>query len=285
MEEHSANIAAMAAAAAVHAVSESRAAEPTRFNLPSFWSHDPIGWFQHTEAEFTVNRVPTTSHMAYVYVIRALPQEALIAVRDLTRAITADSPTHYLHLKAALLDHFNITPLQQCFRMLDITTLGDRRATDLYVLMQSLLPSDANVLFNALFIRILPEHIRQHLVERGECHPRELAVAADQLLNATPVPAFAASAAVSSAAAPLPAAAASWRPSNRNARSPVRRRDSTPFRPASPSRRRPPFQKQRSSSPRRLQQPPSSCTTCFYHYNFGREARKCQAPCSWQENE
>jgi hypothetical protein len=42
----------------------------------------------------------------------------------------------------------------------------------------------------------------------------------------------------------------------------------------SPSRRRHP-----------LPQPPSDSQLCFYHYNFGRQARNCQPPCRRQGNQ
>jgi hypothetical protein len=53
--------------------------------LPNFWMKDPIGWFQHAEAEFLLARIPANSYVCYMHVVRALPFEALTAVRDLTK--------------------------------------------------------------------------------------------------------------------------------------------------------------------------------------------------------
>jgi hypothetical protein len=142
-----------------------------------------VGWFQHAEAEFTLAHLPANSYVCYVHVIRALSSEVLTAVRDLTRDITASTPEPYLLMKDPLLSRFTTSPLQQCFRLLDMPPLGDRYPSVLFAEMQSLLPRDANILFNAIFLRRLPESIRLALVDKGEILPGELAAAADLLQN------------------------------------------------------------------------------------------------------
>jgi hypothetical protein len=116
----------------------------------------------------------------------------LTAVRDLTRDITATMPDPYTLLKDALLARFTPAPLQQCFRLLNIRHLGDRRPSALCAEMQALLPRDANVLFNALFLRCLPEPMRSTLADRDELPPGELAAATDLLVQAMPQPTVAA---------------------------------------------------------------------------------------------
>jgi hypothetical protein len=123
-----------------------------------------------------------------MHVVRALPSEVLAAVRDLTRDVTAATPEPYLLIKDALLSRFTSSPLQMCFKLLDLPPLGDRRPSALFAEMQSLLPRDANVLFNAMFLRRLPEAMRTALADRGEALPGELAAAADLLLHTAPLP-------------------------------------------------------------------------------------------------
>jgi hypothetical protein len=106
--------------------------------------------------------------------------------RDLTRDITAATPEPYLLIKKALLSRFPTSPLQQCFKLLDLPPLGDRRPSELFAEMQALLPRDANILFNAMFLRRLPETMRMALAGRGELLPRDLAAAADLLQQSTP---------------------------------------------------------------------------------------------------
>jgi hypothetical protein len=148
---------AAAATAALQALSD--ILQPVAFQLhnltlPSFWLQDPASWFQHSEVEFALARVPANSCRCYMLVVRALPSEALTAVRDLTREVTAATPEPYLLLKDELLSRFTSLPLQMCFRLLDMAPLGDHRPSALFAEMQqSLLPRDANVLLNALFLR------------------------------------------------------------------------------------------------------------------------------------
>lgn len=284
--------AAAAASAAVQALSE--ALQPAVFQhhkltLPPFWTQDPVGWFLHAEAEFALARVPANSYVCYMHVVRALPSEVLTAVRDLTRDVTAATPEPYLLIKDTLLSRFTSSPLQMCFKLLDLPPLGDRRPSALFAEMQSLLPRDANVLFNAMFLRRLPEAMRTALADRGEVLPGELAAAADLLLHTAPLPVAALAPAVPAPATPpvLSGQTVSAVQPSRRATSPspsqFRRCPATPHsrsgsprrrRFESPSRRRPP-----------LPQPPPDSQLCFYHYNFGRQARNCQPPCRWQGNE
>jgi hypothetical protein len=140
--------AAAAATAAVQALTP-KALRPVslqqhKVTLPGFWHEDPVGWFQHAEAEFLLARIPANSYVSYIHVIQALPSEVLTAVRDLTRDITATIPDPYTLLKDALLARFTPAPLQQCFRLLNIRHLGDRRPSALCAEMKALLPRDAN---------------------------------------------------------------------------------------------------------------------------------------------
>jgi hypothetical protein len=145
------------ARAAVQALTEARrpaSLQQHKVTLPGFWREDPVGWFQHTEAEFLLARIPANSYVCYIHVIRALPSEILTAVSDLTRDITAATPDPYSLLKDALLARFTLAPLQQCFRLMDIRHLGDRRPSALFAEIQALLPRDANLLFNTLFLAV-----------------------------------------------------------------------------------------------------------------------------------
>jgi hypothetical protein len=87
--------AAAAATAAVQALTEAlrpASLQQHKVTLPGFWREDPVGWFQHAEAEFLLARIPANSYVCYIHVIRAPPSEILTAVRDLTRDITAATP-------------------------------------------------------------------------------------------------------------------------------------------------------------------------------------------------
>jgi len=284
MDQPTAAQAAAATAASIQALAEalqashSPAAPSHRLVLSSFWKEDPVGWFHYAEAEFVVSGFPADSYLYYSHVLRALPPDVIAAVRDLVRIVTPETPGAYTCLKQSLLSRYTPTAIANCFRFIDHPPLGDRHVLTLFSDMQALLPADANILFNAHFLRRLPESMQSALVGKGELPPRELAEAAALL----PHPALAA-AVPAHQTVPLPP---SPPPLIAQARPPYRRSQSR-----SPSRsRRGPSpastrNQARPSTPRparrQLPQPPPSSSYCFYHYNFGGGARRCQPPCSW----
>jgi hypothetical protein len=87
----------------------------TKVTFPPFWPQDPAAWFQHIEAEFIIARVPLTSYLCYLHVIRALSPEVVTAIRDITSLITAESINAYDAVKQALLQRFTSSALQRCF--------------------------------------------------------------------------------------------------------------------------------------------------------------------------
>jgi hypothetical protein len=104
----------------------------TKVTLPAFWLQDPAAWFQHIEAEFIIARVPLTSYLCYLHVIRALPPDVVTAIHDITTHITAESINAYDVVKQALLQQFTCSELQRCFQLLDAPPLGDCNITAHY---------------------------------------------------------------------------------------------------------------------------------------------------------
>ena len=119
--------------------------------------------------------------------------------------------------------------------------------------MLSLLPQEEPVgsLFLGLYMRRLPQDMRDHLATRQFDSPHQMAETADLLWDAR---------SHGAASAPLMSSelvAAAY-----------------PRRAASPNPRR-----RRSPSPRPRDASPSSL--CFYHRKYGPAARNCQPPCTW----
>jgi hypothetical protein len=137
----------------------------------------------------------------------------------------------------------------------------------LYEEMRALFPQDINILFNAIFLRGLPEAMRATLaVQHGHSPLNELAAAASllQYISRSGI-AVAATSATATAAVP-----------QGRSGSPSRRRQSVVINlPQTSSHRR----------HRQQQLPQPSSSFCFYHCKFGRLARHCQPPCTWPLNE
>jgi hypothetical protein len=266
-----ASVQALAAALQQHTLQPN---QQTKVTLPSFWTHDPAAWFQHVEAEFVIARVPLTSYLCYLHVIRALPADVVTAIRDITSVINAESINAYDTVKQALLQRFTTSQLQRCFQLLDTPPLGDRNITAHYSQMRSLIPTDADVLFNALFLRTLPPHISTALADRAELPSAELAAAAAQMQHTVTAQAAVA------AATPLPPSP----PPSINA-TPSQRSGRSPSRPAAPrGRPRTPYRRRSTSSDRRRSPARSGGRRlCWYHEQYGRRAQRCHTQfCDWE---
>ena len=277
--------AAAATAASVQALVEALQLGPhsssQKLSLSPFWKEDPAGWFHYAESEFVIAGLPVAGYLCYNHVVRALPLDVIATVRDLVRSMLPDTPHAYDLLKQALLTRYSSSALEKCFKLLDHPPIGDRHPLTLYSDMQALLPQDANILFNALYLRRLPDAWQHSLAGRGELPPHELAAAAATLPR-QPSAAMAAAVQPAHLLAPLPpspppVAAAVYVPGRRQpSRSPSRaRRSATPLGRSSP--RRPPPGHQKSP----LRRPPPDAGVCWYHYNFGRRARRCESPCNF----
>ena len=291
MADHAAaiNIAASAAAsvqALADALQQQTLIQPAqhKITLPNFWAQDPPGWFHHIEAEFILARVPLSSYHCYLHVVRALPADIVASVHDLIRTVTAETTNAYNLIKRALLSRFTSTPLQQCHKLLDYPQLGDDTIATQYAKMRALYPPNSDILFNAIFLRTLPENVRSALASCAELPSDELAEAAIQLQHTIP-PLSAIAAATPLPPSPTPArvAAAPYdarRPSRDHRRSPYRR--GTPAARRSASRDSGRRSGSRDGRRRSASRDSSRQRLCWYHESFGKRARHCQRhECDW----
>jgi hypothetical protein len=228
--------------------------------LPAFWTSEPELWFLQAESVFRQAKVKC-SLTKYDYVLQQLPCEVLVSVKELARRVRTglvDDP--YEQLEAKLTASFQKSPWQKTFELLDMPDLGDRRPSALMDAMLALLPEDVppNRLFLALFLRRLPEDMRNHLAAQDLATPEAMAAAANRLFDARPQG--------------VTVAAVAARPS-----SPTNRR--------SPSRQgRQGRDRRRRPTPGRQSNEPAANGLCFYHDSFGARAQRCRPPCSWSGN-
>jgi len=214
------------------------------FKLAQFWPAEPILWFKQAEATFRRLNV-TDNHVKYDMVLEALPPDVIITVRDLVNDIKDTTPRPYNELKFRLLSSYSPSRWALVNRLLDTQPLGDGRPSILMDYMLSLLPEGEppGDIFLSLFLRRLPQDMREHLAARPFDTPRQMAECADLLWDARGQPTMAASL------------------------------TTRPVSPAGP----PDFvdhRRNRRSSPRPR-------TLCWYHRRFEGRAHRCIPPCDW----
>jgi hypothetical protein len=128
-------------------------------------------------------------------------------------------------------------------------------------------------LFLALFLRRLPDSIREHLAAADHKTAAEMAAHADILWDARK------STSVSSLSDSVAAVSLRGR-SPTPCRSPNRRQDNRrqdnrrQYRSPTPVKRRRPDSRSRNEDP----------NLCYYHDKFKHKALKCESPCTWSKN-
>jgi hypothetical protein len=221
---------------------------PVSVKLPEFWAADPDLWFSQAEAAFRRSGVQD-SHVRYDFVLMKLPEDVLISVRDVVRAVTDDTDDPYSMLKSRLVSSYAQTKWQLANKLLDVPDLGDQRPSALMDRMMSLLPAGEKpgVLFQALYLRRLPLDMREHVGGRQFDTARQMAEYADLLWDAR-----------GGARADLYVVKEGARRGRQSSRSPRR-------------------------SPGRRDKTPATRGFCRLHAKWGAKAFKCIPPCTFQE--
>jgi hypothetical protein len=216
--------------------------------------------------------VPLISYLCYLHVIRALPADVVSPICDITSNITAESVNAYDAVKQALLKRFTTSALQRCFQLLDALPLGDRNIAAHFSQLRSIIPADADVLFNTIFLRTLPAHISTALADRAELPSAELAASAAQMQHTV-----AAQAAVVASTPLPPSPSFSAAPAQRYGHSPGRSK-------ASRGRQTTPYRRRSTSSDcRRSPARSGGRRLCWFHQKYGRQARRCDTQhCNWE---
>ena len=166
---------------------EQPAAAAVGIKLPAFWPRKPSTWFAQAEAQFVLGNI-TRDKTKYFHVVAKLDQDTAERITDLLE--NPPSTDKFTTLKNRLTETFTKTPLQRAQDLLDISSLGDRKPSELMDTMLSMAGRDiqpTSPLFQAIFLRTLPRSVRQHLeADGGFDDPRKVAKLADRLLATAP---------------------------------------------------------------------------------------------------
>lgn len=245
---------------------------------PPFMYKNPTLWLQLMESAFNVHQPPITREQTkYDHVITALPPEVAEEISDV---ITKKA--EYSELKEALINRFTESAKQRLEKLLISEELGDRKPSQLLRRLQQLSIGDnkvSDVILQSLWLQRLPKNVQQ-VLQVSTAKLDELALLADKMMDVdrseisevkriqpqSTVNSVSSGNDVSDVLQKLTLEIGELRKSFEN-------RGHNRFR--SRSRSRPPS---RSNSPRRQEY-----EFCWYHYKFGKEAKKCRDPCKWKE--
>jgi len=255
-----------------------------------FSRNDPASWFRQLEALFEINKV-TDDNLKYIYVQARIEPAILSVVSDFFCA--PPETEKYPALKKRIVAEFSDSPRRNVQKLLQDLTLGDRRPTQLLREMRTL--ADGNVtddFLRPLFLARLPEQV-QFVLAASEESLDKLAEMADRMLdfnvhrtevsNVNAINTRKSSLPTDTVQQYLTILTEQVTKLTSTVSDLVIRVEkgcencsqSTSGFNRSRSRSRGPTDRDRSSS-RNRSQIPEGVSLCYYHYTFGKNARKCK---------
>ncbi|XP_067122353.1 uncharacterized protein [Centruroides vittatus] len=245
---------------------------------PPFWKNKPSLWFAQLEAQFAIANISADT-TKYYYVISTLESDILESVHDLVTK--PPESNKYDTIKNRLINIYAESQTSKLQTLLQGLELGDQRPSHLLTKMRDLASGHfSEDILKSLWLRRLPENIQAILAASTENLP-QLATMADKIqevntIRHTPISRgeqfcidnpiekqlqdLASQVNELFALVRAPRYQHQPRYNSRNPQGSHRR---------SPSRER-----------RRYREPEGGL--CFYHTNFGANAKKCTPPCSFQ---
>ena len=114
--------------------------------------------------------------------LEKLPDDVLISIKDIVRAINEDTENPHNLVKDRLLDTYEPSPWSLANKLLDYPEIGGGRPST----MLALLPrgEQPGFIFKSIFLQRLPVEFREHLVSKEFATPQEMAKFADGLWDA-----------------------------------------------------------------------------------------------------
>lgn len=244
--------------------------------LPPFWNAQPELWFDQVEAHFHINNIKSDVTKYYT-VIASIESSILSQVSDIIRKPPTENK--YKALKDRIMEQFADSETKKTKILLSEIELGDRKPSQLLLEMRELAGNRIGDEFlKSLWMQRMPSHVRTILSVSSE-ELNVIAKLADKMLEVGGYQQISVTSSknvtdfsilqqkidqLSSEIATLKI--------NRHKQS---------FQQNGRGRNR-----SRSKSTSNLRSRSSSKKpTCWYHYKFGSDAKKCNAPCAYKHPE
>lgn len=243
---------------------------------PPFWKTNPSLWFLRLEAQFALAKI-TCETTKFNYVVAAVDADILSSVSDII--VTPPTDTPYDTLKKRLIESHSESEDSKIRTLLQGVELGDSRPSHLLTRMRALAGNAVGEpLLKSLWLARLPTTTRSIVGALSE-GLTQLATVADKIHDLA-VPPQINEASCSHIAppqnSPLEMQIAQLTQKVSELSAIVHQRSRSRERLNNHNR----WNRSRSNSRKRLKEPENNL--CFYHTNFGARARKCNAPCSFQ---
>ena len=212
--------------------------------LPPFWPDKAVLWFAQAEAQFLLRGI-TQDKTKFAHVMTMLDSSTAEHVMDVIQ--NPPENDSYGTLKTRLTGAYAITEDERAERLLNMNGLGDKTPSQCLSSMLMLVPSgqEPGFLFRRIFLRQLPVEVRTQLAQSTNTGNR----AEDLRRLASEADRYFASAGARISSV-----------------------SETSFVAEGPNSNASPQWNVDAVSGRQL---------CYFHRRFGKNAKKCEQPCSW----
>lgn len=241
---------------------------------PPFWKSHPTLWFVRLESQFSLAKI-TAEETKFNHVVAALDADVLFSISDII--LTPPTTDPYKTLKKRLIDCHSESEASKIRTLLQGLELGDQRPSQLLAQMRSLAQGSSvgEPLLKSLWLGRLPHNTQSILAALNETLD-QLANIADKIhetcnqsvvnsvSNLKPQPTCSMESQIAQLSQQVSELTAIV----------TRRNDNQTLRPYRRFRKRSNSQKYRQ-----FKEPIDGL--CFYHTNFGKNAKKCADPCSF----
>ncbi len=251
--------------------------------LPTYWDHNPEGWFSFIEARF---RVCSLNDEAVMFDVAAsnLSEAAVDLSIDLLKTRPAVQP--YSALRRRLLTEHQPTPFQRARSLRSAPDMGDRSPSQLLVALIKLCPEgeEDSVLFKEAFLHRLPETLEMLLGDHLTEPIRDLAKRADRYWTAHRSKQTSAINNVETELAAQDELLDSVNAVRFQAHKGGRGGGKSRGRGGRGGSSRGRNDKSGKGRTGGLMDAPPGSGLCAYHWSFGDGALSCRSPCSWTGN-
>lgn len=269
-------------------VPQASAVDHVKVRLPDFAEEYTDLWFWQVEAAFESISM-TSDKKKYNTIIGQLPTRVMYKLADL-RTSPPEAGQMYNTLKTRIISEFADSTQTKITKLLGELSLGDRKPSQLLSEMRSKAANTpiTDELLKQLWLRNLPEQVRAIISADDKMALTTAATMADRIIEATKGNTCVSQVTTSPAA--IAAATTTTKSSDANPIAAMQKQIeelTKAIRNMSHSRSR---SKQRSQTPKRSsgttnEGKQGNYDTCWWHWKYGAEARKCKEPCNFKDNQ
>ncbi|XP_072933293.1 uncharacterized protein [Epargyreus clarus] len=246
--------------------------------VPPFYPDDPDLWFAQLESQFVLSNVTSDSTKFY-YAISQLEHVYAAQVKDIL--CTPPATGKFEKLKTELVKRLSVSKENKLKQLFLHEDMGDRKPSQFLRHLKNLAgPSVSDDVLLTLWSGRLPHSLQTVIASQPKLSLDELAELADRVHAIAPSAPYNHVASTSSSQAP-PSRVDELGHEICALSKQVAKLTAYVYRnPRTRSRSRSQGNRHRSKS--RNRQPPLDHPHCWYHYNFGANAKKCSEPCQFK---